>query len=195
MFHLLSGHSLRSPALGTFSSTFLGGWLLLSLEKQKYEEQPTRNFLWHNVISRFFFWLTLLFPLQMSQIHHYGLAEINYNVWLPLKTSFIIIFSSSNSISSCNRPFQAPSIFMVFPSVLWSNYVSSAGRILFIKQLVSERIVYSQDMLCPLAIKTVILPCKYESTVCVFFNYVCLGAHVLIRWDLRQFAIIRLCSH
>lgn len=44
MFHLLSVHSVGSPALGKFSSIFLGVVAYLSLRNQKYEERPARNF-------------------------------------------------------------------------------------------------------------------------------------------------------
>ena len=54
LFHLLSVHSVGSPALGMFSSSFFCAVAYLSLRNQKYEERPTRNFVWYSAISQIF---------------------------------------------------------------------------------------------------------------------------------------------
>lgn len=53
-FHLLTVHSVVSPALGIFSSSFLGVVAYLSLRNQKYEERPARKFVRYSAISQIF---------------------------------------------------------------------------------------------------------------------------------------------
>jgi hypothetical protein len=81
MFHLLSVHSVGSPALGKFSSSFLGVVAYLSLRNQTYEERPAPDFVWYSAISQTF----LLDGTSFLNVPHTSPLPSGNKFWIKLE--------------------------------------------------------------------------------------------------------------
>jgi hypothetical protein len=128
MFHLLSVHSVGSPALGTFSPIFLDVVASLSLRNQKYEERAARNFVWYSAISQIF----LLAGTSFLNVSHTSALPSRNKFWIKRKHphghSLLLLLLSKAAVTA-TVPFQTVFTFQTPPYSPWMNcwkWVSSA---------------------------------------------------------------------